>query len=173
MTTAPLATPVTRPVLLFTEAILVLLLDHVPPVVALSNCIVLPVHTLLGPVIAATVGGGLTMTETENGVIGQPLAEPVMVKLDVCGEVVVLVRFPAMDDKNPPAFGSIPIKLLVLFLVHVDEVRAGVLFQEIVKFSPEQTVIGLGDVNVITGVALTVIRPVAETFVQGPVVVTV
>jgi hypothetical protein len=46
-----------------------------------------------------------------------------------------------------------PIKFpVILVLVHDVDVSAGILFHEIVKSSPEHTVCGLGDVNVITGV---------------------
>jgi hypothetical protein len=55
MFTLPADTPVTTPVEL-TVATVVLLLDHVPPVVALANNIVLPTQTALAPVIAAGVG---------------------------------------------------------------------------------------------------------------------
>ena len=62
MIALPLATPVTTPVLLLTVAIAVLLLVQLPPGVALVKVIVAPPQTSLGPPIAATAGGGLTVT---------------------------------------------------------------------------------------------------------------
>lgn len=50
----PVATGVTIPVEPIV-AILVLLLDHVPPVVALANVVVEPLHLIKVPVIAAGV----------------------------------------------------------------------------------------------------------------------
>ena len=57
----PEETPVTTP-LVFTVPIVGTLLLHTPPVVALARVIVPPMHTLFAPVIAATVGSGLTIT---------------------------------------------------------------------------------------------------------------
>jgi len=57
----PVAAPVTVPVEP-TVATTVLLLLHVPPVVVLLSDVVAPWHTLIVPVIAATVGNGLAVT---------------------------------------------------------------------------------------------------------------
>jgi hypothetical protein len=158
MTTLPVATPVTTPLLGSTEAIDELLLDHTPPEVASANVIVLPVQTTVGPEMAATVGGGFTLIVAKVSAEGHPLALPWIVKIDVCDVVVVLVRFPPIEERNPEALGSIPIKFPEVFvLFHVAEVNAGVLVHAMVKSSPEQTVsefVGglLGDVKVITGV---------------------
>lgn len=54
MVTTPAATPVTVPVAAFTVALAVLLLLHVPPVVASASVMDEPGHTEVGPVIAAT-----------------------------------------------------------------------------------------------------------------------
>jgi hypothetical protein len=141
---------------------LVLLLVHTPPEVASVNVIVLPVQTVVGPEMAATVGGGFTRIVAKAGAALHPLALPLRVKIDVCKIVVVLVRFPSMEERNPEALGSMPIKLPVVFvLVHVAEVRAGILVHAMVKSSPEQTVSGLGDVTFITGVCFTVTLVVA------------
>ena len=67
----PAATPVTTPVVL-TVAIAVLLDDHVPPVVELANVVVDPAHTFDDPVIAATIGNGLTVTTVACEVKEQP-----------------------------------------------------------------------------------------------------
>ena len=67
----PADTPVTSP-LLFTVAIPVALLLHVPPAVASENCVVLPEHTVCVPVIAATTGAALTVTVLVTGVVPQP-----------------------------------------------------------------------------------------------------
>ena len=50
----PAETPVTTPVVDPAAAIAVLLLAHVPPVMASLRVIVLPVQTVLGPVTGAT-----------------------------------------------------------------------------------------------------------------------
>lgn len=52
MVAVPAPTPVTTP-LASTLAMLLLLLDHVPPPVVLLNVVVLPGHTVLPPLIAA------------------------------------------------------------------------------------------------------------------------
>ena len=132
---------------------------------------VLFVQTEVGPVMAATVGGGFTLIVAKVGAALHPFALPLSVKMDVCKTVVVLVRFPTMEERNPLADGSIPIKLVpggALVLFHVAEVSAGVLVHAMVKSSPEQTVCGLSDVKVMTGVWLTVtedvvlLQPVVE-----------
>ena len=60
MVTVPAVTPVTIPVLAPTDAVPVLLLLHVPPVVAELSVVTAPVHTVDAPDIAA--GNGLTVT---------------------------------------------------------------------------------------------------------------
>ena len=61
MVALPAATPVTTPLLL-TVALVASLVDHVPPLVALLNVIEAPAQTTDDPVIAVTVGFGLTVT---------------------------------------------------------------------------------------------------------------
>jgi hypothetical protein len=51
MITVPAVTPVTTPDVAFIDAMDVLLLLHVPPVVASANVLVDPTHTLVVPVI--------------------------------------------------------------------------------------------------------------------------
>ena len=59
----PADTPVTTPLPLIV-AIAGLVLDHTPPGVASDKLMVLPTHTLEGPVIADTVGTEFTVTTT-------------------------------------------------------------------------------------------------------------
>jgi hypothetical protein len=61
MVAIPPPVPVTIPVLL-TVAIAVLLLLHVPPLVAFDNVIVLPRHTVDGPVMMPALAAGLTVS---------------------------------------------------------------------------------------------------------------
>ena len=57
----PAATPVTTPVDASTVAVAVLLELQTPPAVALARAVVEPAHTCVVPLIAATVGSGLTV----------------------------------------------------------------------------------------------------------------
>ena len=57
----PAATPVTTPAL--TVAVAVFAVDHTPPVVAFAKVVVAPSHTLVVPVIAATTGALLIVTD--------------------------------------------------------------------------------------------------------------
>lgn len=60
MVAVPPVTPVTRP-----DAVtlaLALLLLHTPPEVAFANCVVVPILTVVFPLIAATTGLTLTVT---------------------------------------------------------------------------------------------------------------
>jgi hypothetical protein len=72
MVTLPAATPVTTPVLDIVAFVSSLEL-HVPPAVALLNVVVEPAHTVVVPVIPATVGLGLTVTVTVELLV-QPAA---------------------------------------------------------------------------------------------------
>ena len=69
----PALTPVTKPELLFTVATPVLLLLHVPPgvPVVLDNCVVLPLQTVVVPVIVPAIGAAFTVT-TAAVVTGPP-----------------------------------------------------------------------------------------------------
>ena len=69
----PAAIPVTTPVVL-TVATVLLLEDHVPPVVELANVVDNPVHTFVAPVIEATTGAGFTVTGVTDDVTEQPAA---------------------------------------------------------------------------------------------------
>jgi hypothetical protein len=62
MVAVPAATPVTTPEV-DTIATEVLLEDHVPPMVASPKVVVDPAQTEVVPVMAATVGSALTVTE--------------------------------------------------------------------------------------------------------------
>jgi hypothetical protein len=48
--------------------------DQVPPAVADANCVVKPVHMFVAPVMASTIGSGLTVTNVAVDVAEQPLA---------------------------------------------------------------------------------------------------
>ena len=56
---------------------------HVPPVVADANSVVEPEHTLVAPVIAATVGIGFTITSTVKLLPGHELYKGVTVYVTV------------------------------------------------------------------------------------------
>ena len=60
MVAVPAATPVTTPV---EDTVATAGLDdvHAPPAVAEANCVVEPAHTVVAPVIAATVGFTFTV----------------------------------------------------------------------------------------------------------------
>ena len=73
MVTLPSFIPVTTPVAQ-TEATAALLDDQVPPVVADANCVVNPKQTFVAPLIAATIGNGLTVTVVAAEVAEHPLA---------------------------------------------------------------------------------------------------
>jgi hypothetical protein len=83
MVALPVDTPVTSPLVASTEATAVLLLLHVPPVLALLSVVTTPVQTPVRPVIA----GGLTVMiavagqpeETEYEMVTEPDARPVTV----------------------------------------------------------------------------------------------
>ncbi len=98
--TAPVAAPVTRPVLV-TEAVDGLLLVHAPPAVVLLSDVLKPRHTLDAPVI--TAGNGLTVTvaETENvdiayTIVAVPAVTPVTTPavLMVATDVLLLLHVP-------------------------------------------------------------------------------
>jgi len=101
ITGLPVATPLTIPVDP-TLARLVLLLLHVPPVVASLNAVVDPAHTTRVPVIPA--GKGLTVTgvvmkqpvDNVYVIVGVPAAAPVKipVELTVAKLVLLLVQVP-------------------------------------------------------------------------------
>jgi len=71
--TVPALTPVRSPELASMVAIEASLLLHVPPVVALDKVMVLLLHKLVAPVIALTVGVGLTLILTEATSVPQLL----------------------------------------------------------------------------------------------------
>jgi hypothetical protein len=66
----PAATPVTIPLVPIVATPVALLL-HTPSAVASNNAVVSPTHTVRVPVIAATVGNGLTVTAAVT-VVAQP-----------------------------------------------------------------------------------------------------
>ncbi len=65
----PDAIPLTTPVVDDTVATDVLPLVHTPPDVVLARVVIDASHTLIEPVIAATVGNGLTVTTAVIDVI--------------------------------------------------------------------------------------------------------
>jgi hypothetical protein len=72
MLAAPVAEPVTTPVLLPTAAIAELLLFHVPPLTLLLSVIVVPEHTLKLPVLLVFAGRAVLTVTT--AVLEQPAA---------------------------------------------------------------------------------------------------
>jgi hypothetical protein len=62
MLTVPAATPVTTPVLAFTEAVVALAVLHVPPDTVLLNVMLLPSQTTAGPLNVPAKGRGNTLT---------------------------------------------------------------------------------------------------------------
>ena len=120
--TLPLeAPPVTTPVLLLTVAILVLLLDQVPPAgVPVNVRLLAPEHTL--PELAAmeTVGGGFTVTIFWMVSAKHPSALWAMkVNVDISGLVERLIKLPtSVPGRNVPPGppGSIPARLAVFVL---------------------------------------------------------
>src|SRR5947209_20620937 len=81
--TTPASTPVPSP--LSDEL-------HTPPAVALAKVIVLPSHTAVAPLIAATVGNGFTVTRSEERRVGK---EWVTVYVIVTGPADTPVTTPA------------------------------------------------------------------------------
>src|SRR5436190_1115563 len=147
MITFPLvATPVTTPVLGSTLAILVLLLDQLPPEGEPDNGRVLPEQTL--PELAAmeTVGSGLTWTITEADA-PQPLAEAPKLNCSSCCVVVMLVSAPTSVPGvtvPPGPAGSIPSRFgLLINLIQLYETPA-VPEMVIVNCEPEHVVIAGG-----------------------------
>jgi len=69
ITDVPGATPLTKPELLPTVAVAVLLLLHTPPVTASLNAVVRPWHTVAVPVIAATPGLTVTVALVRQPVV--------------------------------------------------------------------------------------------------------
>src|SRR5438046_3071596 len=124
MITLPLvATPVTTPVLLFTVAILTLLLDQVPPAGEPDNARVLPEQTFPEFAAIVTVGGGFTVTVAETLAAGHPVGPcAIMVNVDVCGVPAIFIS--AADKASgvnvpPGPVGSIPIKLALFVRVQL------------------------------------------------------
>jgi hypothetical protein len=62
MLVAPVVMPKTTPVMLFTEATAVLPEVQVPPVTVLVRVMVLPVHTVVGPLMVPAVAVVFTVT---------------------------------------------------------------------------------------------------------------
>lgn len=114
--TEPGDCPVTFPLILFTVAIELLLLDHDPPEVASFKSIVAPSHTSLGPVIGAKVGGGFTVTVAVV-TPGHPGA--IISKLTTWEVPVKFVSVPEMDVTCPGEASSIPPTFVELSLVQV------------------------------------------------------
>jgi hypothetical protein len=118
----PMAMPVTTPELLFTVAMLVLLLLQVPPLVASFRSSVFPWHTLKLPVaevIAATGGGGFTVTVACTADWHPFAATPITVNVVVCAVDVRLVSAPLTEVVPPGPAGSIPTRSTVSSLVQL------------------------------------------------------
>ena len=119
----PAEIPVTIP-FASTIATLLSLDDHVPPVVADANCVVPFAHTFVAPVIAATIGNGLTVTFVSTDCV-QLFAE----------YVYVIVAVPEATLETTP-FAS-TVATLMLFVDHVPP--ASVLTRVVVV--PRQNVV--------------------------------
>jgi hypothetical protein len=113
----PLDTPVTTPPADIVAAA-VLLLVHTPPDVASVKVIVFPTHTPSSPPIAATAGGGFTVTLAVTDET-HPFAAPVIVNIEVCEVLVRFVNTPSTEDVPPGPAGSMPTRLVVLSLVQL------------------------------------------------------
>ena len=103
----PDATPVTTPVLEFTVAVAVLLELHTPPDVVLASVVVLPTHTDVVPVIAATTGNALIVTVAVTELV-QPFAFVY---------VYVIVLVPADTPVTTPVI-EFTVATAALLLVH-------------------------------------------------------
>src|SRR6202008_710714 len=108
MVAVPCDTPVTSPVP-FTVATAVLLDDQLPPAVTLDKVVFDPAHTVVVPVIDATVGTSFTVTEAVLFVVPQVLVtEYVMVAVPAVIPATSPVPFTVatavlLDDQLPPA----------------------------------------------------------------------
>src|ERR1700741_1888533 len=93
MVAVPAVIPVTSPVP-FTVATAVLLDDQLPPAVTLDNVVLFPAHTVVVPVIDATVGTSFTVTDAVLFVVPQLLVtEYVMVAVPAVIPVTSPVPF--------------------------------------------------------------------------------
>ena len=102
--------------------------------------------------MAVTIGVGLTITVAVIGVPEHPLAAGVIMKVTVCAVLVVLVRVPLM---SPLPLAGIPVTLLVLSRVQMNNVPETLPVNAIVEIGPEQTVCVTGLATTF-GVGLTV-----------------
>jgi hypothetical protein len=110
MVTDPDATPVTTPVEEFTVATAVLLLVQTPLAVLFARVMVEFTQTCVAPVIAATVGSGLTVTDfvtvtgqlfvvTVYEMVTTPAETPVTRPVDE----VMVAKASSLLDQTPPA----------------------------------------------------------------------
>ncbi len=93
-----------------------------------------------GPAFAV-VAKGITVTSAVKGKLLQRLAVAVMVKVDVWGTAVTLVRAPVIGVPLPLA--AIPVRLVVLFLIQLNVVPPtplGFVITIGVMATPEHTV---------------------------------
>src|SRR6202008_5177717 len=120
MVAVPCDTPVTSPVP-STAATTVLLDDQFPPAVALDKVVFDPAHTVVVPVIDATVGTSFTVTDAVLFVVPQVLVtEYVMVAVPCETPVTSPVPFTLatavlLVDQLPPA---VALDNVVLFPAH-------------------------------------------------------
>src|SRR6218665_539136 len=104
MVVLPAATPLTRPVLLFTVAAAGLLLVQLPPAVPLVRVMVLLAHTSLSPPMAGNTGNAFTVMAALVTEILQPSALVISTVTDcplVSTAVVNVLEGPFWYDVDP------------------------------------------------------------------------
>ena len=117
-------TPLTTPALASIVATEVFALLHTPPVVASANVVVMPVDTVVLPVIAGTTGSGFTMIINVSGTPVHVLVDGVMITIPVSGVVVVFVT---VKDGMLLPVPLAPRPIVVLLLVQANVVLGTVL----------------------------------------------
>jgi hypothetical protein len=102
--------------------------------------------------VATAFGVGFTNTVAVTGAPGQPLAVGMIVKVTVCGILVVLVNEPLI---LPLPLAAIPVTLTVLFLVQLKVVPLTAPDNTIVVIVPAEQVVWLAGVATAFGVGFT------------------
>jgi hypothetical protein len=101
MVALPADTPVTRPPLLLTVAIAVLLLLQMPPDVASASAVVDPTHTVDAYLMAATTGTGLGDAKPLPAALVQPPTVCVTVYVAGADTVIDEVVAPVFHNRVP------------------------------------------------------------------------
>ena len=102
MVAVPEETPLTIPLVEFTDATAVLSLDHVPPETGFVKFTGLPAQTAAGPLIGAFAGTGNTVTKIGVEVAVQPLEAVADIVYD-CVVVGLATGFRTFVADNPVA----------------------------------------------------------------------